>query len=195
LRTMVLVPVALLCLGLGGLPFTGGAIAKYAVKAQLDVGIVGWLAALSAAGTTLLMLQFLRRLSLVGADQPRAIAPLGLLWPWLLMSVAALVLPWILHPLLGLDETVAAIAPKALWSTLWPVALGGGLAVLLRRWLEELPRVPEGDIAGLIDRGARVAVGWGGGFDRFDKIIREWPAATVALLVVGVALGAALLTT
>ena len=41
---MVLVPVALLCLGLGGLPFTGGAIAKYAVKAQLDVGIVGWLA-------------------------------------------------------------------------------------------------------------------------------------------------------
>ena len=69
-RTVVLVPAVLLCLGLGGLPFTGGAIAKYAVKDQLDVGVVGWLAAASAVGTTLLMLHFCSRLASYGKRGP-----------------------------------------------------------------------------------------------------------------------------
>jgi len=99
----------LLCLGLGGLPFTGGAIAKYAVKDQLDVGVVGWLAAASAVGTTLLMLHFFRRLASYGSEDTSASAALGLRWPWLAMAAAALVLPWLLHPMTGLGATVAAI--------------------------------------------------------------------------------------
>src|SRR5208282_550749 len=45
----VLIPAAVLALGLGGLPLTGGALAKLAVKGQLGDGAVGTLAILSAA--------------------------------------------------------------------------------------------------------------------------------------------------
>ena len=51
---------AVLALGLGGLPLTGGALAKLAVKAPLGDGFVGLLANLSAVGTSLLMLHFLQ---------------------------------------------------------------------------------------------------------------------------------------
>ena len=58
-----LLPAAVLALSLGGLPLTGGALAKLAVKAPLGNGVVGTLATVSAAGTTLLMLHFLQRLA------------------------------------------------------------------------------------------------------------------------------------
>src|SRR5215470_14672547 len=59
----VLIPGAVLALGLGGLPVTGGALTKLAVKTQLGAGLVGTLTTISAAGSTLLMLHFLRRLA------------------------------------------------------------------------------------------------------------------------------------
>ena len=62
---------AFVALGLGGLPLTGGAIAKYAVKAPLGEGWAATVAVVSAAGTTLLMMHFLRRVSLVGLAGPR----------------------------------------------------------------------------------------------------------------------------
>ena len=192
-RAVVLVPAVLLCLGLGGLPFTGGAIAKYAVKDQLDVGVVGWLAAASAVGTTLLMLHFFRRLASYGNEDPQAGATAGLRWPWLAMAAAALVLPWLLHPMTGLGPTMAAIAPKALWASLWPVALGAGLAFALRGWAERLPKIPQGDIAEAIDHASRAALAGGPLYDRFDGVIRAWPAATLALLLTAIAFGAALI--
>ena len=192
-RAVVLVPAMLLCLGLGGLPFTGGAIAKYAVKDQLDVGVVGWLAAASAVGTTLLMLHFFKRLASYGSEDPQARATVGLRWPWLAMAAAALVLPWLLHPMTGLGPTVAAIAPKALWASLWPVALGAGLAFALRGWAERLPEIPQGDIAEAIDHASRAALASGPLYDRFDGVIRAWPAATLALLLTAIAFGAALI--
>jgi hypothetical protein len=192
---VVLVPAMLLCLGLGGLPFTGGAIAKYAVKDQLDVGVVGWLAAASAVGTTLLMLHFFSRLAAFGSEDPRAPVSSGLRWPWLAMAAAALVLPWLLHPLTDLGPTVAAITPKALWASLWPVALGAGLAFALRGWAERLPKIPQGDIAEMIDHALRAALAGGPLSDRFDAVIRAWPAATLALLLTAIAFGAALIVT
>jgi formate hydrogenlyase subunit 3/multisubunit Na+/H+ antiporter MnhD subunit len=192
-RAMVLAPAMLLCLGLGGLPFTGGAIAKYAVKDQLDVGVVGWLAAASAVGTTLLMLHFFRRLAAYGSEDAQAKASMGLSWPWLAMAAAALVLPWLLHPLTGLGPTMAAIAPKALWASLWPVALGAALAFALRGWAERLPKIPQGDIAEAIDHASRAALAAGPLYDRFDGVIRGWPSATLALLLTAIAFGAALI--
>ena len=59
---LVLVPATVLALGLGGLPLTGGALAKLAMKPVMGDGIVGVLATLSAIGSTLLMLHFLRRM-------------------------------------------------------------------------------------------------------------------------------------
>lgn len=191
-RAAVLVPAGLLCLGLGGLPLTGGSLAKYAVKGQFDTGLVAWLAAASAVGTTLLMLHFLRRLARFEADPAKTAAPAGMHLPWLVMAVAALLLPWLLYPAMSLGAAGAALAPAALWKALWPVAIGAGLAFALRGWLERLPRVPEGDIAQGIDPAARAVARWGRAFDRLDEGVRLWPVATLSLLLVVIAFGVAL---
>jgi hypothetical protein len=60
---LVLLLAAVLALSLGGLPLTGGALAKLAIKARLGNGIASTAAAVSAPGTTLLMLHFLLRLA------------------------------------------------------------------------------------------------------------------------------------
>ena len=65
-------PAAVLALSLGGLPLTGGALAKLAIKAPLGDGIVGSLATVSAAGTTLLMLHFLQRLARSNSQDAQA---------------------------------------------------------------------------------------------------------------------------
>ena len=61
----VLLPAAIIALGIGGLPLTGGYLAKLAVKDLLGKGVVGLLGALSGAASTLLMLHFLSRLALL----------------------------------------------------------------------------------------------------------------------------------
>ncbi len=68
---LVLLPAAVLALGLGGLPLTGGALAKLAIKGTLGDGVVGTLATLSAVASTVLMLHFLHRLT---ADAPQEFA-------------------------------------------------------------------------------------------------------------------------
>ncbi|MCF7978127.1 MAG: hypothetical protein K9L82_08935, partial [Chromatiaceae bacterium] len=67
-RWLVLAPAALVGLGIAGLPLTGGAAAKLALKPLFDTPLLGLLAAFSAAGSTLLMLHFLRRLWVSGDE-------------------------------------------------------------------------------------------------------------------------------
>ena len=66
------IPTAALALSLAGLPLTGGSLAKLAVKGPLGDGVAATLANLSAAGSALLMLHFLTRLS---RTQSRAPSP------------------------------------------------------------------------------------------------------------------------
>ncbi len=191
-RAWVLAPALLLSLGLGGLPFTGGAIAKFAVKDFFGTGLTAALSAASAAGTTLLMLHFLRRLALVEAkDAGRA--PAGLLLPWLTMAVAALLLPWLLYAPAGLGAATAAIGLDASWKALWPVAVGAALAFALRGRAGRLPAVPVGDIAAGIEPAARVALRLGARLDVLDAGLRRWTVATVGLVLVAMAIGWALL--
>ena len=82
---------AVLALGLGGLPLTGGALAKLAVKAPLGDGVVGLLANLSAVGTSLLMLHFLQCLARTAPQDGQAAAPAGLAVPWQAMALASVV--------------------------------------------------------------------------------------------------------
>src|SRR5260370_29391538 len=82
---------AVLALGLGGLPLTGGALAKLAVKAPLGDGVVGLLANLSAGGATLLILHFLQRLTEIAPRDQQA--PAGLALPWQAMALASIVVP------------------------------------------------------------------------------------------------------
>lgn len=176
----VLLPVLLLVLSFGGLPFTGGALAKDATKAQLGAGLLGWLAAFSAAGTTMLMLHFATRLRAgLAADAGARAAP-GLVAPFALMVAAALILPWMLAP--------AAVAIK-LWPALWPVLLGLVLALALHRWGARLPHPPEGDVLVFAERAAaRLAPPLAERASQVEATLRAWPSAGLALLGIGLAL-------
>jgi formate hydrogenlyase subunit 3/multisubunit Na+/H+ antiporter MnhD subunit len=181
----VLLPAAVLALGLGGLPLTGGYLAKLAVKGPLGGGVAATLAALAAAGSTLLMLHFLRRLA--GVEPRGEMAPAGLVWPWLAMALASVAVPWALYP------TPEALAGKALWAALWPVLLGALLAAGLWRWGERLPRPPAGDIVVAGERAARAAAGWSEAIERADSWLRRWPVAGLSLLTATIVLAAAML--
>jgi formate hydrogenlyase subunit 3/multisubunit Na+/H+ antiporter MnhD subunit len=181
----VLLPAAVLALGLGGLPLTGGYLAKLAVKAPLGDGVAATLAALAAAGSTLLMLHFLRRLA--GIEARAATAPAGLVLPWLAMALASLAVPWALYP------TPEALAGKALWAALWPILLGALLAAGLWGWGERLPHPPAGDIMVAGERAVRAAAGWGDAIGRADGWLQQWPVASLSLLTAAIALAAAML--
>src|SRR5262245_24700063 len=135
---LVLVPAAVLALGLGGLPLTGGALAKSAVKPVLGDGTLGLLAGFAAVGSTLLMLHFLRRMW-SGAHDPEIAERLG---PWLATAVAALALPWLLYSEIVDVPLRDAFTLKTFLDTLWPVLLGALLSLALWRWANVLPRIP-----------------------------------------------------
>ncbi|HEX5079662.1 MAG TPA: proton-conducting transporter membrane subunit [Geminicoccaceae bacterium] len=186
----VLLPAAILALGFGGLPLSGGYLAKLAVKETLGEGAVGLLATLAGAGSTLLMLHFLLRLRASAADGG-ATAPAGLVLPWLAMALGALVLPWALYAAAGVGSLAEALAPKALWAALWPVLLGAVAAWLLRR-ADPLPELPEGDVVVLVGRIARAGPGLAAPFERLDHVLQRWCFAGIALLAIMLVLGAAL---
>lgn len=190
---LVLLPTVVLALSLGGLPLTGGALAKLAVKAPLGDGPAGTLATVSAAGTTLLMLHFLQRLARgapAGAESP---APAGLVLPWLVMALASISMPWLLYPALG-SHAADALTPSALWEALWPVLTGAALALGLWLFGNRLPRVPAGDIVVAGEAAFRASYTFGAALERTDAQLRQWPSAGLSLLAVALGLGAALLT-
>ena len=106
---LVVLPGALIALGLAGLPLTGGALAKLAVKDPLGYGIAGTLASLSASGTTLLMLHFLHRLVLTAKRDPAEPVAARLVVPWLAMAAACIAVPWIMYPLAGFGSSLRRI--------------------------------------------------------------------------------------
>jgi len=186
----VLIPAAVLALGLGGLPLTGGALAKLAVKAQLGTGLVGTLATISAAGSTLLMFHFLCRLA---QTAPRASAATpGYTWPWLIMAVMAVAIPWTLFPAAGSGSSFQALTPGALWAAFWPLLMGGALALGLRRWEDRLPRVPAGDVMVAGEAVIRVVSPWGEAIERADAFLRRWPVASLLLLILAIVLAASM---
>ena len=139
---------AVLALGLGGLPLTGGALAKLAVKAPLGDGVVGLLAnrlgGRHDAFSCCISCSAWR--GPPGRSQ-QASASTGLAVPWQAMALASVAVPWLLYPFAG--GTVSRCPrPAALFDALWPVLVGAALALALRRWEKSLPLVPAGDIVG-----------------------------------------------
>ncbi|MGA8962558.1 MAG: proton-conducting transporter membrane subunit [Pseudolabrys sp.] len=178
---LVLVPATVLALGLGGLPLTGGALAKLAMKPVMGDGIVGVLATLSAVGSTLLMLHFLQRMW-SGSQQPEIADASALVWPWLATALAAAVLPWMLYSSVTNDSLRSALAPAEIWEALWPVLLGALASLALWRWGRVLPRIPAGDLLAA-DKGlVRLASASGAAMEKIDEHLREWPLASAMLL-------------
>ena len=190
---IVLVPGAVIALGLAGLPLTGGALAKLAAKAPLGYGFAGTVATWSAAGTALLMLHFLQRVSLTAARDPRKAASAALVVPWLAMAVFCVVVPWASYPMAGLGSLSDALAPAIIWKTLWPVLAGVGLFIVLRRWFNRLPGIPSGDVVVLGGGVSQVAAVCGAAIAKADGLLRLWTIACIALLVIIVVLLGAML--
>jgi multicomponent Na+:H+ antiporter subunit A len=181
---LVLVPAAVLALGLGGLPLTGGALAKSLAKPLLGDGAIGLLVSLAGIGSTLLMLHFLRRMW----DQTHEVDTLGARAAWLVTAIAAIVLPWMLYPDVTAAPVQDALALKEIWSALWPVALGALLSLALWRWGEALPRIPAGDLLETDAGVVRAMRGVGAAMERTDKFLRQWPVAGSLLVGLVIAL-------
>lgn len=178
----ILLPVAVIAVGLGGLPLTGGALTKEVAKSLMGDGAAGVLATLSAIGTTTLMLHFLVRLRANAAADDAAQAPGGLLLPWLLTALASIVVPWALYLGAGGYSLPDALAPKVLWSALWPIAIGTLLAAALIRWGSRLPALPEGDVVVALDGAARAGAAFSRLGGRLEAMLRRWPLAALSLL-------------
>jgi multicomponent Na+:H+ antiporter subunit D len=84
---------------------------------------------------------------------------------------------------------------KAALSVLWPIAGGGVLAILLGRWGERLTRIHFGKfLVAIVGPARHAALGLGGTIEAIDGVLRQWPAAALAVLVLAILFGAALLT-
>ena len=188
----LLVPAAILSVGLGGLPLSGGALTKYAAKGLMGEGLAGVMATLSSIGTTLLMLHFLRRLKSFTSADREARAGFGLNGPWLLMALASLVVPWVLAARAPGYSLPDALAPAALWAALWPIGIGTALALLLARYWDARPRIPEGDVVVMLGPLGRAGAWLGGLAERADTALSHWALASVAVLAVALLFGAGL---
>lgn len=186
---------ALLCLSLAGLPFSGGALAKYAVKDFVGSGLAGFLFTLSGAGTLLLTARFvlyLIRIDAVPGAEDRQAMIRVLAGAWGLVSLAGLILPYVLYPGVTGQGFAGAFSLAALADAAWPVALGGLLAVALRWRPLAVPPVPPGDILGLAGLARPLTAPVMAGALGLDALLRRWPAAGIALAAVAAVLVAAM---
>ncbi len=183
-----LVLTGVLALSLAGLPFTGGALAKLAVKGPLGDGLAASLANVSAGGSALLMFYFLTRLARTEPRGELEQAPASIVRLWPAIALGAILIPWLLYPAVGeLSETVTF---AKLWEGLWPIAIGGALALALSQWGARLPRVPEGDTVVAAEAAFKASFALSGLFESLDARLRQWPAASLALLTIALVLAA-----
>jgi formate hydrogenlyase subunit 3/multisubunit Na+/H+ antiporter MnhD subunit len=212
-RAPVVSVTALTALAIAGLPFSGGSLAKLAIKAPLGDGSAGTLASVSAVGTALLMLRFLAELPRPERGSARSRPPSQLAAAWAVTVLAAFTIPWWLNgPLTG-HPAGNALHPAALWGALWPILTAAAVAWTARRfWRGAVPVLPPGDwvviaeaLVGRTRRRARTVADsahvpallrreWIPGtalalIDRAEAALREWrvSGAVIVLLVIAIA--------
>jgi len=149
--TRVLAGLALPALAVAGAPFSGGMLAKVALKAGLYdlppvwVTLLPWLLALAAIGSTLLMARLLWLCSRTFSASGGA----GLVVPWSVLLLALVIAPIVLAPA---EIRSSLINREALIAAVWPLLFGLSLAALAihRRWRG--PSIPPGDVLISLER-------------------------------------------
>ena len=191
-RWAVFAPATLIALGMAGLPFTGGALAKIAAKNVFGSGLTATFAAVSAAGTALLMIHFLRQL--FGRQQAAAAVRFRgrILVPFLALAVTGFAVRWAVYLAAGLGDFAKPFSRGAFWDSLWPVLAGGVAAALL--WGVRWPAIPPGDVGTWL---LRLSAREGGGPSLPAGLSPAgwWPVALIALLVVMIVLAVLLAMT
>ncbi len=124
-RRLVWLALFLPALALAGAPLTSGMAAKLLLKSQAMNAPEGWafllqnILPLSSLATTLLVGRFLFLLHFQKEDHSSHPSTPGVLFPWTVLIILSVVMPWIYVP-----------TPEKLWSlasllsTIWPVLLG-----------------------------------------------------------------------
>jgi formate hydrogenlyase subunit 3/multisubunit Na+/H+ antiporter MnhD subunit len=180
----VLIPATIVGLALAGLPLTGGFVAKAAVKPFIGEGSFAAFAALSSAGTTVLMLHFINCLTRLQPQIKSEPTPIGLIGPWLVTAFAAITIPWTLLASAIADGALGILSLQELWSALWPILLGTSAAIAW--WYRPLK----------VHLPSRISLAAGLDFarcamevcatlvDRAEAILRRWQAAGISLLAV-----------
>lgn len=184
-KWLVFLPCALLALGMAGLPFTGGALAKIASKSVLGSGMAATMAGVSAAGTALLMLHFLRQLWRMEKPEKRSAGDLmAAFWA---LAVIGMVVRWAVYQGAGLGQFEDPFAAKTILNSLVPIAAGCVGFLILSR--VRLPAVPAGDVANCFSWLSGLAQWCGRISARGDFGVRRWTTAGGLLLAVVLLMG------
>jgi hypothetical protein len=183
-----MVLLAMLGLALAGLPLTGGAFAKYAIKTMPMGDVAKILLTLSAAGTTALTW---RAALLLGRGDASGEARGGLLAPCAVLFIAAIALPSLLFPAVTGTTLAAVLSLDALATALWPIALGLIVVGMVQKFEDRLPEIPAGDVYSLV---LRLGPAVGRALDTvagIDARLKQWPVAGTTLVALAALLVAA----
>jgi len=154
-RWLLLAFAAAVSLSISGLPGTGGALAKAAIKPAFS-DTLAILVTSSGIATTAILARYLFLAYRVdgGAEKTEGSANMWL--SMLACGLAALVLPWLLWAMHDPRPIAYVLKGESIWTGLWPVLVGSALALIIGRVLLRhspgYPRVPEGDLVNPIER-------------------------------------------
>lgn len=188
-KWLVFVPCALLALGMAGLPFTGGSLAKIASKNILGSGMASALAGVSAAGTALLMLHFLRQLRCMGqrVEKRKAVELMAAFWA---LSITGMVVRWAVYVGAGFGQFVDPFAAKTVLLSLVPIAGGCAAFLVFVRFRDRIPAMPAGDLVNGFG-GLRGLADWFGMISaKLDFGFRRWTIAAWILVAAALLIGA-----
>jgi formate hydrogenlyase subunit 3/multisubunit Na+/H+ antiporter MnhD subunit len=148
---LFLLGLLLPALALAGAPLTSGTVAKKLLGGLAAAvpypwpGPLGWLLAVSAVATTVLMTHLLL---LPWTRRGYGEHPPGWVqwFSWLTLQAGGVTIVWWVLPA-GFGDTSGAIPPNLAWGSIWPVLSGGFLGwYLFRRGGRSLPVIPAGDL-------------------------------------------------
>jgi len=154
-RLALLAGIAIIAASVAGLPGTGGALAKAAVKPAFD-GATLWLVTASGIGTSLILLRYLVLGARVEADAARP--PALMAGPVIVMGLCALILPWLAWSAFDPRPLGYLAGSGAIIDGIWPILVA--LAITALALSPPLagripsPAIPEGDIAAPLERGS-----------------------------------------
>jgi formate hydrogenlyase subunit 3/multisubunit Na+/H+ antiporter MnhD subunit len=185
-RRLILITAGLAALGFAGLPLTGGALAKLAVKPLIGDGAASLLFTAAAIGSTLLMLTFIR---LIRAGELSEKATAVSRSAWLFIFALAMLMPWLLFDIVTGLPASYAISPAALFELGWPVAAGlliaWGLAAagIAARHQDQGDGAMRGDGAttlwNMLDRAAGASLPQ---LTRLEAVSRQWTVSSSLLM-------------